>query len=80
MEPTALATEFVAFCLQRRPARWPEIYDEMCWVAGRRLFRGLGYEDLSRAGLCLDLTHFSSLRRLVEQVQAQAGLLVLPQA
>ncbi len=71
MEPTALATEFVAFCLKRRPARWPEIYDEMCWVAGRRLFRGLGYAELSHAGLHLDLTHLSYLRRLVDLVAQQ---------
>lgn len=74
VKSTALASEFVAFCLQRRPARWPEIYDEMCYVAGRRLFRGLGYEELARAGLSLDLTRFSHLRRLVEEVRAQTGV------
>jgi hypothetical protein len=73
MEPTDLAAEFIAFCLSRRPARWPEIYDEMCWVAGRRLFHGLGYVELSHAGLVLDLTHMDHLRRLVEQVAARGG-------
>jgi len=71
MEPSDLATEFVLFCLKRRPARWPEIYDEMCWVAGRRLFHGLGYEDLSRAGLSLSLAGLPQLRRLVEEVSAR---------
>jgi len=74
MEMAGLSAEFVTFCLKRRPARWPEIYDEMCWVAGRRLFRGLGYEDLSRQGLFLDLTHLVPLRRLVEQISQQIGL------
>ena len=71
MELTGLAAEFIAFCLQRRTAHWPEIYDEMCWVAGRRLFRGLGYAELSREGLPLDLTHMVRLRCLVEQVSLQ---------
>ncbi len=73
MQPTRLAAEFVAFCLNRRSARWPEIYDEMCWVAGRRLFRGLGYEDLSREGLVLDLHHAPDLQRLVEEVAVETG-------
>jgi hypothetical protein len=68
VESTALATEFVAFCLERRPACWPEIYDEMCWVASQRLFRGLGYTELSQEGVFFSLTHLPRLRRLVEQV------------
>lgn len=71
MEANGLAVEFVTFCLERRPAHWPEIYDEMCWVASRRLFRGLGYEDLSQEGLSLDLTHLPHLRQLVERVSGQ---------
>jgi len=68
METNGLATDFIAFCVQRRSARWPEIYDEICWVAGRRLFRGLGYVELSSAGVPLGLPHITRLRRLVEQV------------
>ncbi len=71
MDSTPVVAEFIAFCLQRRSAQWPEIYDEMCWVAARRLFQGLGYAELSRAGLPLDLTHMTLLRRMVEQVAAQ---------
>ena len=74
MEPTGLAAEFIAYCLQQHPARWPEIYDQMCWVAGRRLFRGLGYAELSRAGLSLSLTQMAQLRRMVEQVSAQGSV------
>jgi len=73
VESSGLATEFIAFCLKRRSAKWPEIYDEMCWVAGRRLFRGLSYEDLSREGLFLDLTNLAQLRRLIDQVSAQVS-------
>jgi hypothetical protein len=74
MTSSGLVTEFVAFCVKRRSAHWPEIYDEMCWVAGRRLFRGLGYEDLSQEGLHLDLHHMTHLRRLVEEVSQEACL------
>jgi hypothetical protein len=70
MEATNLPAEFIAFCVQRRSANWPEIYDEICWVAGRRLFRGLGYVELSQAGLPLGLPYIGRLRRLVEQVAA----------
>lgn len=73
MELTGLAAEFIEFCVQRRSARWPEIYDEICWVAGRRLFHGLGYSELSSAGLPLGLPHIARLRRLVEQVAAQGN-------
>jgi len=73
MEPTNLAAEFITFCVQRRSANWPEIYDEMCWVAGRRLFQGLGYVELSKAGLPLGLPYITRLRSLVEQVAAQGN-------
>jgi hypothetical protein len=73
VEPTALASEFIVFCVQRRSAHWPEIYDEMCWVAGRRLFQGLGYVELSKAGLPLGLPYVARLRHLVEQVAAQGN-------
>lgn len=73
MEPSGLAAEFIAFCVQRRSAHWPEIYDEMCWVAGRRLFRGLGYVELYSAGVPLGLPHIARLRHFVEQIAAQGS-------
>ena len=72
MDSTGLAAEFIAFCVQRRSAKWPEIYDEICWVAGRRLFRGLGYAELASAGLPLGLPYIAHLRHFVEQVAAQS--------
>src|SRR5260370_25908762 len=41
----ALAIEFIAFCFQRRSVEWPQLYDEMCYVARNRLYKGLGYEE-----------------------------------
>ncbi len=46
-----LAIDFIAFCFARRAVGWPQLYDEMCQVAGSRIFRGLGYEELREAGL-----------------------------
>ena len=39
---TPEAEAFVRFCYQRRRVGWPELYDEMCAVATRGLFRGMG--------------------------------------
>src|SRR5580765_965925 len=45
--PSAEAVEFVRFCYERKKVGWPELYDEMCGVAGRGLFRGWGADDLA---------------------------------
>jgi len=63
-----VACEFVAFCIQRNGEEWPALYDEMCWVAGRRLFRGLGYTELRRLGLSLSLTSIEDTIRMVDAV------------
>ena len=39
--PDPDAVEFIRFCYRRRRVGWPELYDEMCAVAARGLFRGL---------------------------------------
>ena len=66
-----LASEFIAFCLQRCRSKWPDIYDEMCWVAGRRLFNNMGYDELEKAGLCLSLGEIEDTFRLVSAVTCQ---------
>ena len=40
--PSPEAEAFVRFCYQRRRVGWPELYDEMCAVATRGLYRGMG--------------------------------------
>ena len=63
--------DFILFCIQRRGKKWPALYDEMCWVAGRRLFRGLDYAELRRLGLSLSLTTIDDTIRMVDAVTAQ---------
>ena len=63
--------DFILFCIQRRGEKWPALYDEMCWVAGRRLFRGLDYAELRRLGLSLSLTNIDDTIRMVDAVTAQ---------
>ena len=47
--PDPDAIEFVRFCYRRRRVGWPELYDEMCAVVGRGLFRGYNADDLAEA-------------------------------
>jgi hypothetical protein len=62
--------DFILFCIQRQGKAWPALYDEMCWVAGRRMFRGLSYSDLRRLGLSFSLTSIEDTIRMVDTVTA----------
>ena len=64
----ALAIEFIAFCFQRRSVEWPQLYDEMCYVAGNRLYKGLGYEELREAGLDFTLSGLARTSRVAAEV------------
>src|ERR1700704_2773668 len=63
-----LAIEFIAFCFQRRSVGWPQLYDEMCYVAGNRLYKGLGYEELKEAGLDFTLSGLARTSRVTAEV------------
>ena len=63
-----LAIDFIAFCFTRRAVAWPQLYDEMCYVAGNRLFRGLGYEELRETGLDFTLEGLAKTSRLAVEV------------
>jgi len=63
-----VAIDFITFCFERRAAGWPSLYDEMCYVAGNRLYRGLGYEELREAGLDFTLGGLGKTSRLVKEV------------
>jgi len=69
--PTPEAAEFVRFCYRRRPVGWPELYDEMCAVAMRRLFRGWDTTELARHGIGFSLEETRVLAELVERVVAE---------
>jgi len=62
--------DFILFCVQRQGKEWPALYDEMCWVAGRRLFRGLSYADLRKLGLSFSLNNIDDTIRMVYIVAA----------
>ena len=65
------ALEFVRFCYGRRRVGWPELYDEMCAVAGRGLFRGLSADDLAGLGLGFSLFDMPALAGLASRVVAE---------
>ncbi len=63
--------DFILFCVDRRGAEWPVLYDEMALVAGQRLFKGLGRTELERMGLSLALDRLDRTLELVRRVVAQ---------
>lgn len=69
-DPTPEAVEFVRFCYRRRRLGWPELYDEMCAVAGRGLFRGMSAEELAEHGIGLGLFDLPALSSLAARVLA----------
>ena len=66
--PDPDAIEFVRFCYRRRRVGWPELYDEMCAVAGRGLYRGFGPEELAEIGIGFGLFQMPALAGLVARV------------
>jgi hypothetical protein len=73
--PDPDAVEFIRFCYRRRRVGWPELYDEMCAVAGRGLFRGYSADDLAGHGIGFGLVEMPALatlaRRIVEEEKAR---------
>ena len=70
-QPTPEAEAFVRFCYQRRRVGWPELYDEMCAVATRGLFRGMGHDALSEIGVGFSLFETPRLAALVTRIAAE---------
>ena len=69
--PTPEAEAFVRFCYQRRRVGWPELYDEMCAVATRGLYRGMGTDALADIGVGFSLFETPKLAQLVAVVVAE---------
>jgi hypothetical protein len=65
------AIEFVRFCYRRKRVGWPELYDEMCAVAGRGLYQGFGPEELADIGIGFGLFQMPALAVLVSRVVAE---------
>src|SRR5436190_15609142 len=66
--PAPEAEAFVRFCYQRRRVGWPELYDEMCHVAMRGLFRGMGTDALADVGVGFSLFETPRLAALVARI------------
>jgi hypothetical protein len=71
VDPDAEAEAFIRYCYRRRSVAWPELYDEMCAVAARGEYRGLGYEQLEHLGIRFALAALPRLAKLADQVIAQ---------
>jgi hypothetical protein len=69
--PDPDAVEFVRFCYHRRRVGWPELYDEMCAVAARGLYRGLDADDLSAFGIGFSLFDMPALAVIARQVSTE---------
>jgi hypothetical protein len=65
---TPEALEFVRFCYRRRRVGWPELYDEMCLVAGRRIYQDMGQAELAEHGIGFALFEMPALATLVARV------------
>jgi hypothetical protein len=70
-QPDPEAVEFIRFCYQRRRVGWPELYDEMCAVAARGLYRGYGSDDLAGFGIGFSLFEMPSLAAMSAGVVAE---------
>jgi hypothetical protein len=70
--------EFVRFCYRRRRVGWPELYDEMCAVAGRGLFRGLSADDLGGIGVGFSLFDMPALAGLAARVVSEEAAVRRP--
>ena len=68
-EPAAI--DFVRFCYRRRRVGWPELYDEMCAVAGRGLYHGYSVDDLGAIGVGLTLFEMPAMAAIAHQVVAE---------
>lgn len=74
------AVDFVRFCYRRRRVGWPELYDEMCSVANRGLYRGYDVDDLAGLGIGFSLFGMPALARLTASVMAEEHALRRPVA
>jgi hypothetical protein len=76
--PDPDAADFIRFCYRRRRVGWPELYDEMCAVAARGLFRGLGTDDLATHGIGFGLFDMPGLAAMAAGIVAEEQALRRP--
>ena len=78
--PDPDAADFIRFCYRRRRVGWPDLYDEMCAVAARGLFRGLGTDDLAAHGIGFWLFDMPALAAMSSGIVAEELALRRPVA
>ncbi|HSL76290.1 MAG TPA: hypothetical protein VK867_05055 [Candidatus Limnocylindrales bacterium] len=78
--PDQDAAEFIRFCYRRRRVGWPELYDEMCAVAARGLFQGLGVDDLAAHGIGFGLSDMPALAAMASGIVSAEQALRRPVA
>lgn len=66
--PSDEAVEFVRYCYRRHRATWPQLYDDMCAVAARGAFKGLGFAELAERGISFALLTLPGLAALAQEV------------
>ncbi len=69
--PPADVVAFIRYCHRRRGFTWPQLYDEMCGVAGRREFNGWDHADLAARGLTFSLLDMPRLSAWVRAVLSE---------
>jgi hypothetical protein len=79
-DPVGECLDFVRFCYRRRRVAWPALYDEMCAVAARGAFRGLGFGDLAEHGISFCLSDLPTLAALTERVVREERTIYEPKA
>jgi hypothetical protein len=67
------AFDFIRFCHKRKRVGWPELYDEMCHVAGRGLYRGWGFSELAEHGIAFGLSEMPRLAVMVTEIVSQSA-------
>ena len=70
-DPSPEAVEFVRFCYRRRRVGWPELYDEMCAVAGRGAFQGWGFAEFAEHGIGFTLADMPALAAIAATVSRE---------
>jgi hypothetical protein len=78
LDTAAECLEFVRFCYRRRRVSWPALYDEMCHVAARGAFRGMGYCELAEHGISFCLSDLPAMAALTERVMREERTIYEP--
>ena len=63
--------EFIRFCYRRRRVGWPSLYDEMCAVASRGAYQGMGFAELAERGITFCLSDMPKFHAMLDKIVAE---------